>query len=64
MSNIHTQIVAIFAAALMTLAIFAGTGSVASHQARAVAANVAADRDTYVAMEVQHVTIVGHRHHA
>jgi len=61
--NVQTQAFAIFAAALMTLAVFSGTGAIAGHQAQVVADNAALDRDitANVAMEVQHVTIVGHR---
>jgi uncharacterized protein (DUF1015 family) len=65
-NNVKTQAFAIFAAALMTVAVFSGTGVLAGHQARVVADNITLDRDvnTSVAMEVQQVTIVGHRHHA
>lgn len=64
--NVQTQVFAIFAAAIMTLAVFSGTGAVANHQAQVVADNAALDRDVTanVAMEVQHVTIIGHRTHA
>jgi hypothetical protein len=64
--NVKTQAFSIFAAALMTVAVFTGTGAVAGHQARVTADNVAMDRAvaTNVAMEVQHVTIVGHRQKA
>jgi len=55
------QAASFFAAALMTLALFSGTGAAAGHQARQAAATQA-DRDAPVMVAAtQQVTIIGHR---
>ena len=48
-------------AALMTSAMLFATSALAGHQYRVAAAH---ERAQTVAMDVQHVTIVGHRAHA
>ena len=50
-------------AALLTTAMLLATSALAGHQYRVAAASQAATTQV-VAMDVQHVTIVGHRAHA
>jgi hypothetical protein len=61
MTKTIAQAASLAIAALMTLALFTGTCAAAGHQALLDSAQ--ADRETTqeAAVEVQHVTIVGHR---
>ena len=57
--TLTTQAAPFLLAVLLTLAMLAGTNALAGHQYRVAAASQG--QAQVVAMDVQHVTIVGHR---
>jgi len=56
-----TQAVSLAAAALFTLALFSGTSALAGHEYDVALVAQQQQQAQAVAVEVQHVTVIGHR---